>query len=215
MKASERIKRYIVFLVGLFIVSLGISFITKGSLGTSQVSSIPYVLSLKFTPTLGQFTVMFSLFLILLQVILLGRKFKVESLLQLPASFLFGYFIDFTTMLLKWLHPTFYATKLLTLAAGCFILAFGVYFEVMAQIVMLPGESFSRAVSVRFNLPFGNAKVICDVSMVVVAVILSFALMRGLYGVREGTVISAVCVGFIVKLYQKNLIGIKNFIFPE
>ena len=58
----EKAKRYLVFLIGLFISSLGVSFITKASLGTSPISSIPYVLSLNFSMTLGQFTILFQPF---------------------------------------------------------------------------------------------------------------------------------------------------------
>lgn len=88
MKKKNLVRRYIVFLFGLFISSLGVAFVTKASLDTSPISSIPYVLSLKFTPTLGVFTIYFSLFLILLQIIILGKKFNKIDLLQIPVSIL-------------------------------------------------------------------------------------------------------------------------------
>lgn len=44
----NKLKRYLLFLIGLFINALGVSLVTKASLGTSPISSIPYVLSLKF-----------------------------------------------------------------------------------------------------------------------------------------------------------------------
>ena len=53
----ETLKRYLIFLVGLFVNSLGVSLITKVNLGTSPISSIPYVLSLNFPFTLGNFTI--------------------------------------------------------------------------------------------------------------------------------------------------------------
>ena len=69
----EKLKRYLIFLVGLFVNSLGVSLITKANLGTSPISSIPYVLSLNFPFTLGNFTIFFSIFLIVLQ---LSRKIQ-------------------------------------------------------------------------------------------------------------------------------------------
>ena len=42
------VKRYIIFLIGLFVNSLGVALITKANLGTSPISSIPYVLSLNY-----------------------------------------------------------------------------------------------------------------------------------------------------------------------
>lgn len=102
----EKAKRYLVFLVGLFISSLGVSLITKANLGTSPISAIPYVLSLNFPLTLGQFTIAFSLLLILLQLLILRKNFKLEHLLQIPISVAFGYFIDMTMGLLTFVAPS-------------------------------------------------------------------------------------------------------------
>lgn len=101
----EKAKRYLVFFLGLFVNSLAVSIITKASLGTSPISSIPYVLSLNFPFTLGNFTIFFSVFLIVLQLFILRKNFKLEHLLQIPISVAFGYFIDATMLLLGWLDP--------------------------------------------------------------------------------------------------------------
>ena len=114
----EKLKRYIVFLIGLFINSLGVSLITKADLGTSPISSIPYVLNLNFPFTLGQFTIAFSLLLILIQLVILRRNFKAEHLLQIPISVLFGYFIDLTMEMLFFVHPQTYLSSELYLPHG-------------------------------------------------------------------------------------------------
>ena len=41
MNRGELLRRYVFFIVGLFVNSLGIALITKGDLGTSPISSIP------------------------------------------------------------------------------------------------------------------------------------------------------------------------------
>ena len=142
----EKAKRYIIFLIGLFINSLGVSLITKANLGTSPISSMPYVLSLNFSMTLGESTVVFSLILILLQVMILCKDFKLEHLLQIPISLLFGYFIDLTMVMLSFIKTDNYVSSLLYLLVGCVVLGIGVYTEVLANVAMLPGESFVRAV---------------------------------------------------------------------
>lgn len=110
---------------------------TKASLGTSPISSIPYVLSLNFPLTLGNFTIIFSVFLILLQILILRKNFKLENILQIPVSIAFGYFIDLTMHLLFWVDPQNYAVKIIALLAGCIVLGFGVCMEVLADVVML------------------------------------------------------------------------------
>ena len=209
------VRRYIVFLFGLFISSLGVAFVTKASLGTSPISSIPYVLSLKFTPTLGVFTIYFSLFLILLQIIILGKKFNKIDLLQIPVSILFGYFIDISMFLLTWVNSDIYVVKVLYLLIGCVILGFGVYLEVIADVLMLPGESFVRSLTIRFGVDFGITKVCFDASMTVTAGIISFILFNTINGVREGTIVAALIVGLIAKFFGKHLAFLTMLLIPQ
>ena len=211
----ETLKRYLIFLVGLFVNSLGVSLITKANLGTSPISSIPYVLSLNFPFTLGNFTIFFSIFLIVLQLIILRKNFKLEHILQIPVSIIFGYFIDLTMILFSWVNPDAYIMKIVYLLIGCLILGVGVYMEVLADVVMLPGESFVRAVVLTWKTNFGTTKICFDVSMSVIAAVLSFVFAGRLAGVREGTVIAALLVGFIARLIGKKLAFLKDMIFPE
>lgn len=209
----EKLKRYIVFLIGLFINSLGVSLITKADLGTSPISSIPYVLSLNFPFTLGQFTIAFSLLLILIQLVILRRNFKAEHLLQIPISILFGYFIDLTMVMLFFVHPQTYLSSVIHLLIGCVILGFGVYTEVLADVAMLPGESFVRAVSSTWKTEFGSTKVAFDVSLAVIAAVLSLLFAHRLDGVREGTIIAALLVGFIARLFGRRLDFLEPLLF--
>ena len=189
---TELIKRYIFLLAGLFVNGLGVSFITKAGLGTSPITSIPYTLSLGFTPTVGMFTLVFNIFLVILQVILLRRNFQLQNLLQLPIIALFSFFIDLTMSLLGFMQPETYAMKVVSLIVGCLILGFGVFMEMVANVAMLPGEATVRAVSDVFSTDFGKTKIAFDSSMTVIAAILSFIMFRHLDGVREGTIVAAI-----------------------
>lgn len=210
---QNKVKRYLVFLLGLFVNSLGVALITKADLGTSLISSIPYVLSLSFPFSLSQFTIFFSILLIVLQLVILGRNFKAEHLLQIPVSLVFGYFIDLCMLLLFFVQPAAYVLKILYLLVGCVVLGIGVYMEVLANVIMLPGESFVRAVVFRWKTEFGVTKVAFDVSMAVIAGVLGIVLTGHLNGVREGTVIAALLVGFIARLIGKNLSFLPEMLF--
>lgn len=209
---TELIKRYIFLLVGLFVNGLGVSFITKAGLGTSPITSIPYTLSLGFTPTVGMFTLVFNIFLVILQVILLRRNFQLQNLLQLPIIALFSFFIDLTMSLLGFMQPKTYAMKIVSLIVGCLILGFGVFMEMVANVAMLPGEATVRAVSDVFSTDFGKTKIAFDSSMTVIAAILSFIMFKHLDGVREGTIVAAILVGFIARLFKKYIGGIEKIL---
>lgn len=209
---TELIKRYIFLLVGLFVNGLGVSFITKAGLGTSPITSIPYTLSLSFTPTVGMFTLVFNIFLVILQVILLRRNFQLQNLLQLPIIALFSFFIDLTMSLLGFIQPETYVLKVISLVIACLILGFGVFMEMVANVAMLPGEATVRAVSDVFSTDFGKTKIAFDSSMTVIAAILSFIMFKHLDGVREGTIVAAILVGFIARLFKKYIGGIEKIL---
>ena len=209
---TELIKRYIFLLAGLFVNGLGVSFITKAGLGTSPITSIPYTLSLGFTPTVGMFTLFFNLLLIVLQIILLRRNFQLKNLLQLPIIALFSFFIDLTMSLLGFIQPETYAMKVVSLVIGCLILGFGVFMEMVANVAMLPGEATVRAVSDVFSTDFGKTKIAFDSSMTVIAAIMSFIMFKHLDGVREGTIVAAILVGFVARLFKKYIGGIEKIL---
>lgn len=209
---TELIKRYIFLLAGLFVNGLGVSFITKAGLGTSPITSIPYTLSLGFTPTVGMFTLFFNLLLIVLQIILLRCNFQLQNLLQLPIIALFSFFIDLTMSLLGFIQPETYAMKVVSLVIGCLILGFGVFMEMVANVAMLPGEATVRAVSDVFSTDFGKTKIAFDSSMTVIAAIMSFIMFKHLDGVREGTIVAAILVGFVARLFKKYIGGIEKIL---
>lgn len=185
--------------------SFGVSFVTKANMGTSPISSIPYTLSLGFAPTLGAFTLYMSIILIVIQLILLRKDFPKQYFFQIPVSLLFSYFIDFTMGLLGNMNPQSYPMKMISLLIGCIILGVGVYMEVIANVVMLPGESFVNVVSKTFHTDFGKTKVAFDSSMTIIAALIGLVLYHRLAGVREGTIIAAILVGMIARFLKRKI----------
>ena len=203
MNRGELLRRYVFFIVGLFVNSLGIALITKGDLGTSPISSIPYTLSIGFTPSLGMFTLYYSLLLIVLQLVILRKRFPKQFWLQVPVSLGFSYFIDLSMALLGFLNPQSYPTKAALLLVGCAVLGIGVFMEMAANVVMLPGECTVKAISTTWNTDFGKTKVAVDVTMAASAAVLGLILYPELTGVREGTFVSALLVGAIARTVHR------------
>ena len=205
MSLKETVKRYIVFFIGLFFNGFGVAFTTKALLGASPIAAIPYSLSLIIPRfTMGNFIIVFNILLVLLQwIILRGKANKLELALQVVMVFVFGYCTDFSNYLLRGLMPGNYAVKLLLLVIGCGILAFGVYFELIGDVVMLPGNAFPKAVADKLHKEYGPVRMCSDITMTVIAAILCLIFLHKLSGVREGTVIAAFLVGNIVTLWNK------------
>ena len=91
------------------------------------------------------------------------------------------------------------------LVIGCIIMALGISFEVIADVIMLPAEAFVRELSKKTGIPFGNAKVAFDSTLTILAMAVALIAFHKLNGVREGTLINALCVGQLVRLWRSRL----------
>lgn len=204
MGKKELFRRYLIFTVALFFSAFGVSLVTKSYLGTSPISSIPYVMSLNTPLTMGTYIFILNMILIAAQMLMLGRRSivdkKIDLLMQIPVSVLFGVFIDVTMTMLGSYNPSVYVLKIVSLIAGCAVLALGISLEVVADVTMVSGEYTVQIASKRFKAQFGTMKIAFDVTLVVIAVALSFILSGHIEGLREGTVIVALLTGPFVRL---------------
>lgn len=204
MRFKSQIKRYGIFLIGLFIASLGVAFSTKAGLGTSPVASVPYSVSIvNHALTFGWWLNIWSLIQILLQVVLLRRRCKpAEIIIQTVLAFVYGYMTDFSCRLLSGIQPNSYAEKLMWMLVGCVVLAFGIWIQYKGGVAMLPGEAMNRAISLTTGKRYENVKIFFDVLYILLAGAVSLIFTGKLQGVREGSVIAAVLIGNIIKLYN-------------
>ena len=201
----EVFKRYVVFIIGLFFSGIGVAFAKHGELGVTPISSVANVMSIRLPGiSLGSWLVIWNCLLIVGQIIILGKNFKLIQLLQVPLSFLFGWFTDIGMWLVSFIPVPGYAVKLVMLFIGIVVLAFGISLSVVANVIMNSGEAIVKAISDKWNFEFGNVKVVFDISCVLSAVVLSLLFFDfKIVGTREGTIISAICTGFCVKAITK------------
>ena len=186
-------------------MGIGVALTKHGELGVSPISSVANVVSLKFTfLSFGTWLTISNCVLLLGQVILLRKNFKPFQLLQIPLSFLFGYFTDFGLYLASFIPTDIYIVKLLLVICGIVVLGFGITLGVIANVILNSGEAFVKALSDVTHKEFSNVKIFFDVSWVVLSVVLSLIFFNGsLLGTREGTIISAIFTGVAVKIWLK------------
>lgn len=210
MEKESLIKRYLVFIVGLYFLAMGIVLIVHSALGTTPISSTNYVLSLNTPLTLGTWTFITNMLMVLIQLWLLRggygtRKDVVEILLQIPLSFIFSAFIDLNMWLTAGLHTTGYLMSVSVLLMGCVVQSVGVVLEIKPKVAMMSAEGTVKYISRRLHKEFGNVKVGFDVTLVLIAVFTSLAFTRRIEGVREGSVIAAFITGYIVNFLNHKI----------
>lgn len=207
--------RYLIFTVGLYLLSLGIVLIIRSALGTTPISSLNYVVSINTSLSLGTCTFIQNLFLIAAQFWLIrgnsSRKKIFEILMQLPFSFVFGVFIDFNMYLCNNITPNSYIASIILLLIGCVVQSTAVVLEVKPNVVMMSAEGFVKYASDRYDKEFGKIKRKFDIFLVVLAVLASLMMSKHIQGVREGTVIAALITGTIVTFISQKLLTRGNF----
>lgn len=203
MHKTELAKRYGLFILSLFFSALGVAFSKRGELGISPISSVANVMSCAFPSlSLGTWLTLWNCALIAGQILLLRKKFQLIQLLQIPLSFLFGWFTDLGMWIVSFLPAESYPARMAMVAAGIVVLGFGISLAVIANVIMNSGEAFVKAVSDVFRRDFGRVKIAFDVFCVLTALALSLLLFDfTIVGIREGTVISALLTGVVVTFF--------------
>lgn len=205
------ISRYLYFTLGIIINSFGIALITKSNLGTSQISSIPYVISLAFPIfSFGLTTFIFNIFFIIIEICILRKNFKPIQSLQLIATIIFSIFIDISMNLLYFIQPENFLLQISILILGCFILAFGICIEVAPNVIVIPGEGVVRALFLAIirkkpTIKFGTIKIYFDITLILIATLLSFFFFNALNGIDLGTILAGIFTGKFINIINKHI----------
>jgi uncharacterized membrane protein YczE/cytidylate kinase len=204
-------KRLFIYLVGLYCMAIGVVFSAKSSLGVSPVGSLANVLyqiglseGLPAYVNLGNCTTAVYCLYILTELLILRREFQPKMLLQLVASLLFGQLVNLATAMMAFLPvPPNYGIQMLYLLCSVPLVAAGVMLYLTPNILPTPGEGMSLAISKKTGWAVGSSKTLFDCALVVISGITSLVYFHALVGVREGTVICALLVGYTMKQLQK------------
>lgn len=98
MILNNKTKRIIVYIVGLFILALGLTLNTKANLGVSPIISVPYSISQITGLNFGDLTfieyVVFVFIQIWIHISEKNKKRILSDLLQLPLSLVFTRFLN-------------------------------------------------------------------------------------------------------------------------
>ena len=219
MKKSTPVQfviRVLIYCLGLLSLAFGVAFSVNSNLGVSPVNSLPYVISRIVNVQMGTCVTAVFCFYILLQILILGRKFNPVNLLQIVFSTIFGYFVDFAKMVLgDFTIPTYFG-QLTMLAISIPLIAVGIALYMDTQLVPMPMEGLSSCLANKFGMSFPNMKTIVDCLVVGIGLVLCFVFLGKLDGLREGTIITAVVTGKVIALIKKPLSPIlKKICFGE
>ena len=212
-KIISFIWQHLLLLVSLFIMTFGVALSVRSNLGSSVISTIPFVMSLAGEAakapglTIGEYTYVMNFFLVGLQILILRRRFHLVQLFQLIIGFVFGFLLDIN----MWLTSAFTGDGLIWQIVmqlmGCLVLAIGISLEIRCGSVTMPGEGITVAVTKASGMLFAKAKIIVDISLVAIAVVLGYVYFGQWqwHVVGIGTLIAMIFVGATVKFLEPHM----------
>lgn len=206
--------RQVFLLVSLFFLAFGVALCIRSDLGSSVISSVPYTFYLAgikgMAPdwTLGMYTNLLNILLVILQIAVLRRRYRPWQSLQLLIGVAFGIFIDISMTMTSFLDSmTDLYLRGLAMIAGSTLMAIGVSMEMRCASITMPGEGLPAALSRVTGKPFSNMKILTDISLVALAIISSFLFfgtwMWNVVGI--GTLFAMLYIGLAVKIISRHL----------
>lgn len=213
-KVLSFIWQHILLLMSLNLMTLGVALCVRSCLGSSVISSLPYVLSLAGEAgfnvprwSIGGYTIMMNFIFVLCQIAILRRQFDPMQLFQLVIGFIFGWLIDLNMVLTSALTYDTLLSQAVMQFAGCTVMGIGIAFEVRCGSVTMPGEGISIAISQVVNRPFAKVKIYVDTILVILAVMSCYIFFgRWMWNViGPGTIFAMIYVGLVVKLVSPHI----------
>ena len=190
-------KRVLLYILGLNLIAVAVVLNIRYGLGVAAFISEIYQISL------GTASILCYLIFVLLQC-LFSRKVTLPYLLEIPLSFLFGWLTDLYDLVIPAI-PGPLPLQLILFGGTMFLTAMGVFLCVKTNLVLTPTDGIVQTMSQVFHLPFSGVKNGFDLSLVAISAVLCLANHTPFYGIGVGTVLSAVCLGRIIRLYEKHL----------
>lgn len=200
----KKLIRFILYLGGLAILSLGVVLNTKTGLGVSAINSIPYATAQITGYSLGTTTAVMYVICVLIQSLMMGKEWKPKVLLQIPFSILFGVYVNLFNAQIDYMAEGI-VVQILLLAVAILLTGLGAYVSVAMDIVPNAPDGLAQMMGVKMKKNFGTAKCILDIICVAITCILCLVVTGGLIGIGLGTVVSALLIGQVIKLCGKVL----------
>lgn len=203
-------KRLVLYVGGLFFLTLGVSLSIQAGLGVSPVSSLAYALVLTSGLSIGITTVLANILFIIVQIILNKRIDIKDFILQIIISILFGFFMDATLFLVQLLPaPESIVLRCLYLIISLFVVSAGLIGYFTAKLPLMPYDALTYVISERFKIKFSKAKITGDLLNVIVAAALGLVFIQSFGSIGIGTLVAAYFIGkilgWMIFRYQKPL----------
>ena len=194
MKESNRLFRWLFYLLGLLILAVGLTLNTKNGQGVTPIVSVPYCISQLSGLNFGNMTLLIYCLFVAAQFLIKGKKARWTDLLQVPLSIVFTRFMNLFDRLLDF-EPQGAAATLCT--------GVGAAMSVNMNLVPNPGDGIVAALAQRTGREMGLVKNCFYLLNVCLTLAMGFAFAQPFCGIGLGTLLAMVGVGRVIALFNR------------
>ncbi|WP_067814406.1 YczE/YyaS/YitT family protein [Nocardia inohanensis] len=199
---GNKVRRWIIYVAGIYILTLGLSLAIRAGIGISPQSSLTRTMTLVI-PTLsqGNFNLVLELIMLVLTYLVWPSAFKVGNLLSIVPALVLALLLDFNLAATRWLEIGPYPAKVVLLLFADAMLALGLFLMIRANLVLMPIDLFVNTIQRKTGWKWGNIKTVFDCTLLALSATIGLTLLGAPHFIREGTIINAVLVGQYIKMY--------------
>lgn len=181
-------KRFTLFTVGLFIMSLGISLMIVADFGAAPWDVLHVGLYYQFGLTIGTWSIIAGFVILGTAGLIMKEWPQFGAYLNMV---LVGIFIDMIMMIPMLTEPGSWAGKLLMFMVGMIIYAYGMGIYLAAQLGSGPRDSFMLAITAKTNWKISNARRAMEIGVLIIGWSLGGPVFAGtiIFSILAGTFI--------------------------
>lgn len=202
--SKQKVSRFCVYVLGLFILAMGLILNTKANLGVSPIISVPYCISEIFNLNFGNLTFVVYCIFVLIQILihfhLKDKEAMIMDLFQLPLSLCFTRVLNLFSAYIPSASTPIQSFVLLFIAI--ILTGIGAAMSLSMQIIPNPGDGIVQAIARAIDKSVGFTKNMFDLFCVCITVCLGMLCTGGVVGIGIGTLIAVLGVGRVIALFH-------------
>ena len=192
---NKIVKQIIFMAIGVIITGIGASLTVKAAVGVGAWDALSLSVSGVIGMKIGTFSMIMNISCVVLQLVMLGKRFKPLMFLQVLVAVLLGYVVNFMLYdVLSGIVITQYYLNMILYLFGLLIIIFGVANVMTINFISFPLEGACTVIADRYHLNFGTVRQWADILSVLIAIAVAL-IFRNELTVREGTIIGMLIFG--------------------
>ncbi|OLO25594.1 membrane protein [Alkalihalophilus pseudofirmus] len=193
---SSKMRRTLCYLIGLLILSIGITFTIIANLGAGAWDALNVGLSNRVGLTVGTWVILIGVILIIVNALIARARPEIHSLLTV---IVLGYFIDFWLLIVfQNIRLTELPIQAAVLLLGVILMGLGISTYLQADFAIIPIDRLMLNLKDLLRLPLMVAKTIAEITALIVALIVG-----GPIGI--GTIVVTLSIGPLIQVFYRHV----------